>query len=58
MFCGRYDPVLDTVAWLGLAPPRFAHLASRPLDQYFAMARGADGCEALDMSKWCVDEGV
>ena len=50
-----YDPVLDMVASLGLAPPRFAPLAAREghLAQYFAMARGAPGVQALAMSKWC-----
>lgn len=56
-----YDQVLDTVFYLGLAPPRFSHLSG--LELYFAMARGAPGsataacCSgtgagALDMSKW------
>ncbi|KAK9821557.1 hypothetical protein WJX81_005017 [Elliptochloris bilobata] len=45
-----YDQVLDTIFYLGLAPPRFQHLSG--YEQYFAMARGTKGAEALDMSKF------
>lgn len=45
-----YDQVLDWIFFLGLAPPRFQHLSGH--DQYFAMARGAEGVPALDMSKF------
>eukprot|EP00803_Ostreobium_quekettii_P006679 evm.model.scf_2322.1 EVM.evm.TU.scf_2322.1 scf_2322:720-7536(+) len=45
-----YDQVLDWTYYLGVAPPRFQHLSG--LDQYFAMARGAEGSPALDMSKF------
>ncbi|CAD7697891.1 unnamed protein product [Ostreobium quekettii] len=45
-----YDQMLDWTFYLGLAPPRFQHLTA--LDQYFAMARGAEGTPALDMSKF------
>jgi hypothetical protein len=48
-----YDPVLDMVAALGVTPPRFASSSASPLAAYFAMARGAPGVPALDMSKWC-----
>jgi 5-methyltetrahydropteroyltriglutamate--homocysteine methyltransferase len=52
-----YDPMLDLTQTLGVVPPRFAPLATAyqggALAQYFAMARGAPGVEALDMSKWC-----
>ncbi|GAX84629.1 hypothetical protein CEUSTIGMA_g12050.t1 [Chlamydomonas eustigma] len=44
-----YDHVLDTAFWLGAVPNRFQHLSG--LQQYFAMARGAEGKPALDMSK-------
>ncbi|GBF92667.1 hypothetical protein Rsub_05036 [Raphidocelis subcapitata] len=46
----HYDQVLDMVAALGAAPARFKHLSG--LDLYFAMARGAPGAPALDMSKF------
>jgi 5-methyltetrahydropteroyltriglutamate--homocysteine methyltransferase len=45
-----YDQVLDTTFLLGLAPQRFKHLHG--LELYFAMARGAPGVAALDMSKF------
>ena len=45
-----YDQVLDWVFALGLAPSRFAKLSG--YDLYFAMARGAEGSVALDMSKF------
>ncbi|GLC44440.1 5-methyltetrahydropteroyltriglutamate--homocysteine methyltransferase [Pleodorina starrii] len=45
-----YDQVLDTITWLGVVPPRFKGLMG--LRRYFAMARGAPGCAALDMSKF------
>ncbi|KAK9829533.1 hypothetical protein WJX72_006351 [[Myrmecia] bisecta] len=45
-----YDQVLDWVFFLGLAPARFQHLSG--YDLYFAMARGAKGTVALDMSKY------
>ena len=43
-----YDQVLDWI--LGLAPARFSKLSG--YDLYFAMARGAEGATALDMSKF------
>ena len=45
-----YDHILDMTFTLGLQPPRFKGLSG--LDLYFAMARGAAGVEALDMSKF------
>lgn len=45
-----YDQVLDMIATLGLAPERFKGLADYEL--YFAMARGVEGAQALDMSKY------
>ena len=45
-----YDQILDWVFALGLTPPRFSNLSG--YDLYFAMARGAEGAVALDMSKY------
>lgn len=45
-----YDQVLDWIFALGLAPARFSKLSG--YDLYFAMARGAEGAVALDMSKF------
>ncbi|OQB01561.1 MAG: 5-methyltetrahydropteroyltriglutamate--homocysteine methyltransferase [Chloroflexi bacterium ADurb.Bin222] len=45
-----YDHVLDWSVRLGLIPARFAALQG--LDRYFAMARGAEGIPALEMTKW------
>ncbi|GMH38377.1 hypothetical protein BSKO_06261 [Bryopsis sp. KO-2023] len=45
-----YDQVLDWTFFLGLAPDRFKGMSG--MDQYFAMARGAEGAQALDMSKF------
>ena len=45
-----YDRVLDWVIRLGLIPARFAEL--RGLERYFAMARGAPGKPALELTKW------
>ncbi|KAF6264914.1 hypothetical protein COO60DRAFT_1621541 [Scenedesmus sp. NREL 46B-D3] len=45
-----YDQVLDTTFALGLAPVRFSNFSG--LELYFAMARGASGVGALDMSKF------
>ncbi len=45
-----YDAVLDWTVRLGLIPPRFRDLTG--LARYFAMARGAEGVSALDMTKW------
>ena len=42
--------VLDWTFYLGLAPPRFASMSG--FAKYFAMARGAEGAPALDMSKF------
>lgn len=44
-----YDHVLDTTTWLGVAPARFEGLEGHA--KYFAMARGAEGRVALDMTK-------
>ncbi len=45
-----YDHVLDWSARFDLIPPRFKSLDG--LARYFAMARGAPGIPALDMTKW------
>jgi 5-methyltetrahydropteroyltriglutamate--homocysteine methyltransferase len=45
-----YDHVLDTAVLFGAIPERFAGLTG--LDQYFAMARGADGVAPLELTKW------
>jgi len=50
-----YDQVLDTAVLFGAVPPRFAgpaEPAPSGLDQYFTMARGADGVPPLEMTKW------
>jgi 5-methyltetrahydropteroyltriglutamate--homocysteine methyltransferase len=50
-----YDHVLDTTVLFGAIPARFAgqsELALTGLDQYFAMARGADGLAPLELTKW------
>ncbi|MBF6243235.1 5-methyltetrahydropteroyltriglutamate--homocysteine S-methyltransferase [Nocardia elegans] len=46
-----YDQMLDTAAMLGALPPRVAGIGD-PLDRYFAAARGAEGIEPLEMTKW------
>jgi 5-methyltetrahydropteroyltriglutamate--homocysteine methyltransferase len=45
-----YDHVLDTAVMVNAVPKRFA--AADGLDAYFAMARGADGITALELTKW------
>jgi 5-methyltetrahydropteroyltriglutamate--homocysteine methyltransferase len=45
-----YDHVLDTAVMVNAVPKRFAGLEG--LDAYFAMARGADGVTALELTKW------
>jgi 5-methyltetrahydropteroyltriglutamate--homocysteine methyltransferase len=49
-----YDHVLDTAVLFGAVPERFAGQGGGPdgLDQYFAMARGADGVAPLELTKW------
>ncbi|MDR2378393.1 MAG: 5-methyltetrahydropteroyltriglutamate--homocysteine S-methyltransferase, partial [Bifidobacteriaceae bacterium] len=52
-----YDHVLDTAWLLGAIPERFrpSHDAAGPasrLDAYFALARGGDGLEPLELTKW------
>ncbi len=45
-----YDHVLDWTVRLGLIPARYQDLQG--LEQYFAMARGAEGVPALELTKW------
>lgn len=45
-----YDHMLDWAICFGLIAPRFLHLSG--WDRYFAMARGAEGVPALEMTKW------
>ena len=48
-----YDRVLDTAALVGAVPERFGKAGSSvDLKTYFAMARGADGVPAMEMTKW------
>jgi 5-methyltetrahydropteroyltriglutamate--homocysteine methyltransferase len=48
-----YDQVLDTISLLGLVPDRYNHRGSSVnLETYFAMARGAAGAPALELTKW------
>src|ERR1700733_10915934 len=44
-----YDHVLDTAVMVNAVPKRFAGLQG--LDAYFAMARGAEGITALELTK-------
>jgi 5-methyltetrahydropteroyltriglutamate--homocysteine methyltransferase len=45
-----YDHVLDWTFRLGLIPDRFRKFEG--LERYFAMARGAQGLPALELTKW------
>ncbi|MGC9521514.1 MAG: 5-methyltetrahydropteroyltriglutamate--homocysteine S-methyltransferase [Anaerolineae bacterium] len=45
-----YDQMLDWAVRFGLIPARFRSLEG--LSRYFAMARGAPGVPALEMTKW------
>ena len=45
-----YDHVLDLSFRLGLVPERFGK--RKGLELYFALARGAKGAHALDLTKW------
>lgn len=45
-----YDNMLDMAITLGALPQRFATLSDEEL--YFALARGANGANALEMTKW------
>jgi 5-methyltetrahydropteroyltriglutamate--homocysteine methyltransferase len=48
-----YDHVLDTAVLFGAVPERFAGLSGPSgLGRYFAMARGADGIQPLELTKW------
>jgi 5-methyltetrahydropteroyltriglutamate--homocysteine methyltransferase len=48
-----YDHVLDTICLVGLVPSRFGSAEPEvSLPTYFAMARGAPGVPALELTKW------
>ncbi len=48
-----YDQVLDMTALLGAVPARFGPVADRfSTPQYFAMARGTQDAQAMEMTKW------
>ena len=51
-----YDQVLDATLALGATPARFADVAAREgatdLDLYFALARGDNDHQPLEMTKW------
>jgi 5-methyltetrahydropteroyltriglutamate--homocysteine methyltransferase len=48
-----YDQVLDTICLTGLVPERYNFNADKvDIDTYFAMARGAKGQPALELTKW------
>lgn len=47
-----YDHVLDTAFMFGYIPSRFQHMDPRSIKTYFAMARGSEEAEALEMTKW------
>jgi 5-methyltetrahydropteroyltriglutamate--homocysteine methyltransferase len=48
-----YDQLLDTICLVGLVPDRFNHTSNNvEIDTYFAMARGAAGSPALELTKW------
>ncbi|WP_028895317.1 5-methyltetrahydropteroyltriglutamate--homocysteine S-methyltransferase [Syntrophorhabdus aromaticivorans] len=46
-----YDSMLDTAIMLGAIPERFERIRDGH-ERYFAMARGAQGTEAMEMTKW------
>ncbi len=46
-----YDQMLDTAVMVGAVPDRFRGRRT-PLATYFAMARGDDDAEPLEMTKW------
>ncbi|HEY9097334.1 MAG TPA: 5-methyltetrahydropteroyltriglutamate--homocysteine S-methyltransferase [Thiobacillus sp.] len=47
-----YDQMLNHVALLGCAPPRFGFGDPINLSQYFQLARGNADCHAMEMTKW------
>ncbi len=48
-----YDHMLGMAATLGCIPPRYNFTGDMiDLDTYFAMARGAEGIPAMEMTKW------
>ncbi len=47
-----YDQMLNHVALLGCAPPRFGFGAQITLPDYFELARANDASHAMEMTKW------
>ena len=47
-----YDHVLDTAVMVGAIPARFSQLDPAALQTYFAMARGTDTAQPMEMTKW------
>ena len=47
-----YDQMLNHVALLGCAPPRFGFGERIGLPEYFQLARGNVSCHAMEMTKW------
>ena len=47
-----YDQVLDATFALGAIPQRFADVAGSDLARYFALARGDQDHQPLEMTKW------
>jgi 5-methyltetrahydropteroyltriglutamate--homocysteine methyltransferase len=47
-----YDHVLDTIELVDAIPERHRNAVDNPLDRYFAMARGTDDVQPLEMTKW------
>ncbi|MFB9904015.1 5-methyltetrahydropteroyltriglutamate--homocysteine S-methyltransferase [Allokutzneria oryzae] len=47
-----YDQVLDAAVTVGAVPDRYRALGLSDLDTYFAMARGNDAIQPLEMTKW------
>ena len=47
-----YDQVLDAAFAVGATSPRFADVTGSALEQYFALARGTETLQPLEMTKW------
>lgn len=47
-----YDQVLDAALLVGATSPRFADISGTWLEKYFALARGTDKLQPLEMTKW------
>jgi 5-methyltetrahydropteroyltriglutamate--homocysteine methyltransferase len=46
-----YDHMLDTIVMVNAIPERFRNIADEN-ERYFAMARGTEGANAMEMTKW------